>query len=59
MNNARKERDEKYIEEAFIGEEIIEPDENEDFPYTQGLGDEDVDNSEVGDLLGGLKEEIK
>ena len=27
LNNARKEKDEKYVEESFIGEEITEPDE--------------------------------
>ena len=27
LNNARKESDEKYVERSFIGEEIVEPDE--------------------------------
>jgi len=27
LNNARKEKDEKYAEENYIGEEVIEPDE--------------------------------
>jgi hypothetical protein len=27
LNNARKEKDEKYIEQQYIGEEIVEPDE--------------------------------
>jgi len=59
LNNARKERDEKYVEDAFIGEEIIEPDENEDFPFTQSLGEDDKDEADTGDLLSALKEEIK
>jgi hypothetical protein len=28
LNNARKEKDDKYAEDTHIGEEIIEPDEN-------------------------------
>lgn len=61
LNNARKERDEKYMEEAFIGEEIVEPDENEDFNFVKGLGDDDDedDPNTGGDILGDLKEEIK
>lgn len=59
LNNARKERDDKYIEEAFIGEEIVEPDENEDFNFVKGLGDEEEEDANAGgDMLGGLKDEI-
>lgn len=59
LNNARKERDEKYMEEAFIGEEIVEPDENEDFPFTHNLGEDEKDEADTGELLSSLKEEIK
>lgn len=27
LNNARKEKDDKYIEQQYIGEEVVEPDE--------------------------------
>ena len=27
LNNARKEKDDQYIEQSFIGEEVTEPDE--------------------------------
>jgi hypothetical protein len=71
LNNARKERDEKYVEESFIGEEIIEPDEINDGSerWAEGGVKNGGGNShalydsgsvaDVGDLLSELKEEIK
>lgn len=47
------------MEEAFIGEEIIEPDEDADFPFTHNLGEDDKDEADTGELLSSLKEEIK
>jgi hypothetical protein len=29
LNNARKEKDDKYVEDSYIGEEVIEPDEHQ------------------------------
>ena len=63
LNNARKERDEKYLEQQCIGEEIIEPDE-ESVPFVSDeFGDQkDEDrlwDNEDADLLGALREEIK
>lgn len=45
LNNARKERDDKYLEVAFIGEEVIEPDERE-LPFS-----EDAETGEMGSAL--------
>jgi hypothetical protein len=62
LNNARKERDDKYVEEQCIGEEIIEPDEKDnvegnDLGMDEG-GDYDLYDSgsiaEAGDMLGEL-----
>lgn len=57
LNNARKERDDKYVENECIGEEVIEPDEKES-PFSSDLVHDDGDE-ETGDLLSALKEEIK
>jgi hypothetical protein len=63
LNNARKERDDKYVEDQCIGEEIIEPDEK-DIPWGNDLimaggKDEDLFDTgsiaEAGDMFGELQ----
>jgi hypothetical protein len=63
LNNARKERDEKYVEDQCIGEDLIEPDEK-DIPGVNDYAmaeqkDYDLFDSgsiaEAGDFLGDLK----
>lgn len=61
LNNARKERDDKYIEDQYIGEEVIEPDEQH-VPFADDLNGGalfDADAEDTGNLLGQLQEEIK
>ena len=53
LNNARKESDEKYVADQFIGEEIIEPDEGE-MVYA-----EEPKKVETSNMLAELKEEVK
>ena len=57
LNNARKEKDDKYVEDQFIGEEIIEPDEHA-MPFATE-SKQSADDDDTGNLLGALKEEIK
>ncbi len=67
LNNARKERDEKYVEEHYIGEETIEPDER-DLPFADdaAAGGEGRDSeplldreADTGDMLRELKDQIR
>lgn len=52
LNNARKEQDEKYTEKNYIGEEVIEPDEQpqHDNPLYDGY-EEEQEETEEGQLL--------
>jgi hypothetical protein len=58
LNNARKEKDEKYVEDQYIGEEIIEPDEHQAMPFATE-SKQKAEDEDTGNLLGALKEEIK
>jgi len=67
LNNARKERDDKYVEDAYLGEEVIEPDEK-DQPWANDIaGSSDKKDNlydsgkdeDTTDMLADLKEEIK
>ena len=58
LNNARKEKDDKYAEDTHIGEEIIEPDENHQIPFATEKR-RASDDDDTGNLLSALKEEIQ
>jgi len=58
LNNARKEKDDKYVEDTHIGEEIIEPDESHSIPFATEKR-RASDDDDTGNLLSALKEEIQ
>jgi hypothetical protein len=60
LNNARKEKDDKYVEDNHIGEEIIEPDETgPEFSTDVHEEAKSPEEDDAGNLLGALKEEIQ
>lgn len=70
LNNARKEKDDSYAEQNYIGEEIIEPDEvggaignlyDKSFQQKKDVTKpnwEEAEEEDAGNMLGKISEEI-